>query len=139
VKDISPGLWSRTKAEKTPGKTVEIRKPSMERYEGSEIVRKEFESNLARSITGQKKETRILGKAWISVALCAVLLAGSALAVTAQWTGGENGAGVDNGIQDQIRDPESSPDCTCDCDGICDNDADGDGVCDNKEDCTCPN
>lgn len=102
-------------------------------------MRKEFESELARSVSGQKKERKMLGKVWITMALGAVLLAGSALTVAAQWTGGENGAGVVNGEQDQIRDPESNPDCTRDCDGICDNDADGDGVCDNKEDCTSQN
>lgn len=111
----------------------------MARHHGSENMRKEFESELARSISGQKKNRTMLGKAWISLALGAVLLSGSALAVTAQWTGGENGAGTVNGDQDQIRDPELNPDCTCDCDGICDNDADGDGICDNKEDGTCSN
>jgi len=111
--------------------------PSMARDQGSDIVRKEFKSELARNISGLKKERKILGKAWVSVALGAILLASSALAVTAQWTGGENGAGVVNGDQEQIRDPEPDPDCTCDCDGDCDNDADGDGICDNKEDGTC--
>lgn len=102
-------------------------------------MRKEFESELARSIPGQKKEKKMLHKVWISLALGAVILAGSALTVAAQWTGGENGVGVENGDQDQIRDPELNPDCIRDCDGICDNDADGDGICDNKDDCTCLN
>ncbi len=111
----------------------------MGKHQGSEDMRKEFESELARSVSGQKKERKMLGKVWITMALGAVLLCGSALTVAAQWTGGENGAGVVNGDQDQIRDPELNPDCTCDCDGICDNDADGDGICDDKEDCTCQN
>jgi hypothetical protein len=111
----------------------------MRKHQGSEDMRKEFESDLARSISGQKNERKMLGKVWITMALGAVLLSCSALAVTAQWTGGDNGAGVVNGDQDQIRDPELNPDCTCDCDGICDNDADGDGICDDKEDCVCPN
>jgi len=96
-------------------------------------MRKEFESELGRSISGQKKERKTLGKVWITIALGAVLLAGSALTVAAQWNGDENGAGIVNGDQDQIRDPELNPDC----DGICDND--GDGVCDCPEDCTCVN
>lgn len=99
-------------------------------------MRKEFESELAGRISGQKKERKMVGKVWISLAMGAVLLAGSALAVTAKWTGGEDGAGVINGDQDQIRDPELNPDCIRDCDGICDNDADGDGICDCKEDGT---
>lgn len=111
--------------------------PLMGRHQGSEDVRKEFESELARRISGKTKERNKLGAAWISLALGAVILAGSALTVAAQWTGGEDGKGTVNGDQDQIRDPEENPDCTCDCDGICDNDADGDGICDCKEDGTC--
>jgi len=111
--------------------------PSMARNQGSDIVKREFESELARKVSGLKKERKILGKAWISLALGAVLLAGSALAVTAKWTGGEDGAGVVNGDQEQIRDPEVNPDCVCDCDGDCDYDDVGDGICDNKEDGTC--
>jgi len=104
---------------------------------GSEDMRKEFESDLARNISGHKKEKKMLGKVWISLALGAAILALSAVTVAAQWNGDENGNGVDNGIQDQIRDPELNPDCDRDCDGICDNDADGHGICDNKEDGTC--
>ena len=100
-------------------------------------MRKEFDSELARVVSGQKKDRKVLGKACISLVLCAALLGCTAVTVTAKWTGGDNGAGVINGDQDQIRDPELNPDCTCDCDGICDNDADGDGICDNKEDGTC--
>ena len=99
-------------------------------------MRKEFESEVARTVSGQKKDRKVLGKMWISLALSVSLLAVSAVAVTAQWNGDENGNGVINGDQDQIRDPELNPDCTCDCDGICDNDADGDGICDNKDDDT---
>ncbi|HIH02253.1 TPA: hypothetical protein HA259_09380 [Thermoplasmata archaeon] len=100
-------------------------------------MRKEFESEVARTVSGQKKDRKVLGKAWISLALGASLLAVSAMAVTAKWDGGENGNGVLYGDQDQIRDPELNPDCTCDCDGECDNDLDGDGICDNLEDGTC--
>jgi len=113
--------------------------PSATRREGSEDVRKEFESEVAKVVSGQKKEKKVLGKMCISLVLGACLLAVSAVAVTAKWDGGDNGNGVENGDQDQIRDPELNPDCTCDCDGICDNDADGDGVCDYKDDCVCVN
>jgi hypothetical protein len=102
-------------------------------------MRKEFESELGRSVSGQKKERKMLGKVWVTLALGAILLAGSAVAVTAKWNGDDTGAGVENGDKELIRDPELNPDCTCDCDGVCDNDADGDGICDDKEDCTCPN
>ncbi len=107
---------------------------STTRCQGSENMGNGFESELGKSISGEKKERKILGKAWISLALGAFIIASSAMVVSAKWTGGENGAGVDNGDQDQIRDPELNPDCICDCDGVCDNDADGDGICDDKED-----
>jgi hypothetical protein len=96
-------------------------------------MRKEFESGLARSITGQKKERKMLGKAWITLALGAVLLAGSALAVAAMQNQGATAPG--DQIQDRLQDgtcedvtvPDSDGvsdcicDCTCDCDCDCTN------------------
>jgi hypothetical protein len=110
--------------------------PSMARHQGSEDVRKEFESELAREVSGRKKHS----KAWAMVALCAAVLVSASVAVTAVTAG--NG----DMIQDQLKDGtgdncDSNGTCDgdgdCDCDGICDNDADGDGICDNKEDGTC--
>ncbi|GEM_PF-4163436 len=111
-------------------------------------MRKEFESELARQVSGKKR----LSRAWVMLALCAAILVSGAAAVTAVAAG--NGDQLQT--QDQLKDGSCDDcdgdgicdydldgdgvcdnDCTCDCDGdgICDNDSDGDGVCDYQEDC----
>ena len=95
-------------------------------------MRKEFESEIARNVSGKKKPS----KAWAMVALCAAVLVSASAAVTVV------AAGNGDMVRDQLKDgtgDNCSGDCDRDCDGICDNDADGDGICDNKEDGTCSN
>jgi len=88
-------------------------------------MRKEFESELAKQISGKKR----LSKAWVMVALCAAILVCGAAAVTVVSAADQTRL--------QIKDPDQLKDGSCldsDCDGIPDN-LDGDCVCDN--DCTC--
>jgi hypothetical protein len=88
-------------------------------------MRKEFESELAKQVSGKKR----LSKAWVMVALCAAILVSGAIAVTAVSAADQT--------RDRIQDPDQFRDGSCldsDGDGIPDN-LDGDGVCDN--DCTC--
>jgi hypothetical protein len=115
------------------------------KHQGSEDMRKEFESELAKQISGKRK----LSKAWVMVALCAAILVCGAAAVTVASAADQtrdriqtpdqlkDGTG-DNCVGDGICDPILDGDGTCDdciCDGECDCvDCDGDGVCD---DCTC--
>ena len=91
-------------------------------------MRKEFESELARKVSGK----RVSSKVWVVVALCAAVAVCGAAAVTAV------AAGNGDMLQDQLKDG-TGDNCTCDGDGICDNDADGDGICDYQEDCVCIN
>ena len=99
-------------------------------------MRKEFESELAKQVSGKKR----LSKAWVMVALCAAILVSGAVAVTAasaadqirlQLQDGTGDNCVDDGICDPILDGDGvcDNDCTCDCDG--------DGICDCPEDCDC--
>jgi len=104
-------------------------------------MRKDFESELAKKVSGQTKR---LSKAWVVMALCAAVLVTGAAAVTAV-AASSNGTGVcdqtqDRDIlqdgscedvdcdgepdqiqdQDQVQDPLQDGSCE-DCDGICDN------------------
>jgi hypothetical protein len=95
-------------------------------------MRKEFESELAKQVSGKKRSS----KAWIVVALCAAVLVSGAVAVTAVTAADQ----IKDKVQDQLKDGTGD---NCDSDGICDSDCDGvcdsdcDGVCDCSEDCTC--
>jgi hypothetical protein len=93
-------------------------------------MRKEFESELAKRVSGKKTPS----KAWVMVALCAAVLVCGAVAVTAVAAG--NGDMLRDQDQDQLMDGSC---VDCDGDGICDNfvDADGDGICDLCGTCTC--
>jgi hypothetical protein len=98
-----------------------------EDHKDVKTMRKEFESELAKRVSGKKAPS----KAWALVALCATILVCGAVAVTAVSAGN----GVDNGdmIQDQVQDKLMDGSCDDgDGDGICDNfvDEDGDGICD---------
>jgi len=86
-------------------------------------MRKEFESGLAKRIAGEKAEKKVLGKAFMALALGAVLLAGSALTVAAMQNGFDNGMGDMDRLQDgSCLDPtvESDGICDCTCDCLCD-------------------
>jgi hypothetical protein len=96
--------------------------------QGSEDMSREFRSELAKRVSGDKKHSRI----WALFALCAAVLVCGAVAVNAAMAG--NGDMVQDRQQGGTCD---NGDCDRDCDGVCDNDADGDGICDNKEDGTC--
>jgi len=86
--------------------------------QGREDVRKEFESELARTVTGKRRSI----KAWILVVLCAAVLVSGALAVTA--------VSASDQIKDQDKDQDRLMDGSCD---DCVNDCTSDCV----EDCTC--
>lgn len=105
--------------------------------QGSEDVRKEFESELAKKVSGKKSHS----KAWTMIALCAAVIAVGAFAVNAVVAGNAYKTGDLDGTPDQDRLQDGTGDnCDCDCDGdgVCDYDSDGDGICDYKEDGTCP-
>lgn len=93
-------------------------------------MRKEFESELAKRVSGKKAPS----KAWALVALCAAVVVCGAAAVTAASAGNMNGDCLQDQIQDQLMDGSCED---SDGDGICDNfvDEDGDGICDL---CDCP-
>jgi len=101
-------------------------------------MRKEFESELAKRVSGKKAPS----KAWMMVALCAAVVVCGAVAVTAVSAGDmlrdkdQIQLQDPDQIQDQLQDG-SCDDCDGDGDGVCDNfiDADGDGICDL---CDCP-
>jgi len=93
-------------------------------------MRKEFESGLAKRIAGEKAEKKVLGKAFMALALGAILLAGSALTVVAMSENGVNAPG--DTIRDQLKDG-SCLDQTVESDGICD------CTCDCLCDCDCTN
>jgi len=81
-------------------------------------MRKEFESELAKKVSGTKRSS----KAWIMVAFCAAVLISGALAVTAASAADQDK--VQDKIQDQLKDG-SCDDCVNDCTSDC------------TEDCTC--
>ena len=114
-----------------PSRTAKTEPPS-----GSEKMRKEFESELAKDVSGRKKK---LSKVWIAVAFCAAILVSGAAAVTAVAAGNgdcdktqdqtqdqlQDGSCEDtdcDGEPDLIQDQDQLQDGSCeDCDGICDN------------------
>jgi len=81
-------------------------------------MRNEFESELARDVSGKKRSV----KAWIMVAFCAAVLVSGAFAVTAV------------SASDQIKDQDKIQDKLAD--GSCD-DCVNDCTSDCTEDCTC--
>ena len=95
-------------------------------------MRKEFESELAKRVSGKKAPS----KAWAMVALCATILVCGAVAVTAASAGDMLKLQDQDQIQDQLKDGSC---VDSDGDGICDNfvDEDGDGICDLCGTCTC--
>jgi len=96
-------------------------------------MRKEFESELAKRVSGNRAPSKV----WTMVALCAAVLVAGALAVTAVAAG--DMLKDQDRIQDKAMDGTGDNCVDEDGDGICDNfvDEDGDGICDLCGTCTC--